>query len=297
MHAIIHSGPFRISESVTFSELVGSSDVLKSQGEVRFDLQAFGIHGNDQNGENDSKMGVLVDKIRRDVKQLGLLCAASDKSKLVNILIINQQLDVIDPPVVEEVESVAEIRTIKSILKPPTMPQRAKRKRNLNLKVSYGVVTAKEIVQNIMDREAAEREHEIGKEQDDIARIGRENEIATFDEELKSARKLLSVKRSEASILHKEIIQEKKNKTADGNVIEQREAEKAEKDNLIKIYNERVQGLREKLKNLKAANTDSNKAVSLKRKNYELKKKEDGNKVKPTNPPSQIDEMDLESDL
>lgn len=44
------------------------------------------------------------------------------------------------------------------------MPHRVNKKRNMNLKVSYGVVTAKEIVQSIMDREAADQQHEIDRE-------------------------------------------------------------------------------------------------------------------------------------
>lgn len=257
-------------------------------------MSAFGISSTEPQPEDESRIGKISDKIRRDVKQLGLLCAASDKSKLVNILIINQQLDVIAPLVVEAIEpEIEQNRSIKSILKQPTMPQRSKPKRNLNLKVSYGVVTAKEIVQSITDREAADRQHEVEREQNDIAKIARENEIALVDAELKAVRKLLASTRSEVAVLVKELAQIKKNKSA-GKL--ELEAEKAEKDILIKKYDEQVQEMRQQLKNLKCANVDINKAVAMKRKNFDLQKKETGNKVQPTTV-SEIDEMELDSDV
>lgn len=281
---------------MAFSELTGPNEFLKSQSETSFDLSAFGISAEAPNAENASKMGKLVEKIRRDVKQLGLLCAASHKEKLINILIINQQLNVIDPPTpipVVETETPEERGTIKSILKPPTMPQRCKQKRNMNLKVSYGVVTAKEVVQSIMDREAAEQQQEIESEENEIAKLSRENEIATVDEELRDLRKLLSTLRSEVGALSKEMVQKKKNKDGD---LELLEVEKREKEVQIKEYDKQLRELREKLKSLKAINVENNKAVSLKKKNFELQKKQTGNKVVPSVAPPDIDEMELDSE-
>lgn len=279
-----------------FSELAGPNQLFKSQSTTRFDLSAFGISTSASTAENDSKMGKVADKIRRDVKQLGLLCAASDKEKLINILIINQQLNVIDPPPVEENVSSEESRTIKSILKAPTMPQRINKKRNMNLKVSYGVVTAKEIVQSIMDREAADHQHEMEREEDEIAKLARENEIAAVDDELKFMRTLIRATRSEVVALQKELVQKKKNKAIDSVDLELQEAAKHEKEVLIKEYDEQLRELREKMKNLKANNVEINKAVSLKRKTFELQKKEIGNTVQPSITPPEIDEAELDSE-
>lgn len=280
---------------MAFSELAGPIEFLKSQSQTTFDLTVFGIPSKSSDAENASKMGKLAEKIRRDVKQLGLLCAASDKEKLINILIINQQLNVIDPPPVEETQPPEESRTIKSILKTPTIPHRVNKKRNMNLKVSYGVVTAKEVVQSIMDREAADQQHEMEREDDDIAKLARENEIAAVEDELKHMRKLLSATRSEILALNKELVKKKKNKSSSSSDLKLEES-KREKDVLIKEYDETLRNFREKLKNLKTIHVETNKAVSLKRKTFELQKKEIGNKVAPSNAPQEIDEMELDSE-
>lgn len=294
----IRSDQAPINNSVSFSELAGPNEFLKSQSETRFDLAVFGVSTESPNAENASKIGNLSEKIRRDVKQLGLLCAASDKQKLINILVINQQLNVIDPPPVEETLSTEESRTIKSILKPPTMPQRINKKRNMNLKVSYGVVTAKEVVQSIMDREAADQQHEIEREDAEIAKLSRENEISAVEDELKVMRKLLSSIRSEVVALNKELVQKKKiqKSKASSSDLELHEKSKREKEVQLKEYDEQVRGLREKLKNLKAIHVGNNKAVSQKKKSFELQKKEIGNKVQPSNPPPEIDDAELDSD-
>lgn len=184
---------------VQISELAGHSEIFQSPLQASFDLNSFGLFRDSLQSENSSKLGKLVEKIRRDVKQLGLLCAAGHKEKLLNVLVINQQLNMIDPPPVERIEPEpsSEPRSIKTILKPPVMPQRVKPKRNLNLKVSYGVVTAEEVVQTIIDREAADRQHEIEREQDEIAKHQRENELKEIEEELKVARNLLTSARAE----------------------------------------------------------------------------------------------------
>lgn len=99
----------------------------------------------DSSKQNEDKISKIVEKIRRDVKDLALICATNDKEKLFNILIINQQLDLIDHAVIENIPTTSNDRTIQSILKPPHMPQRVKPKRKRNLKVGYGVVTSNEM--------------------------------------------------------------------------------------------------------------------------------------------------------
>ncbi|KAJ6641731.1 hypothetical protein Bhyg_06671 [Pseudolycoriella hygida] len=81
---------------VKFSEVAGQSSMLSSQFETNFNLSAFGLSMGTSYAESSSKIGKLSEKIRHDVRQLGLLCAAGsaiEKGKLINVLIINQQLD------------------------------------------------------------------------------------------------------------------------------------------------------------------------------------------------------------
>lgn len=248
--------------------------------------------------QNECKIGKLADKIRRDVKQLGLLCAARDKEKLINILVINQQLNIIDPPKLEqlEAESREEPRTIKSILTPPTMPQRVKPKRNLNLKIAYGVVTAKEVVQSLYDREAADRQQEIEREQDEISKHERENEINEIDEEVRDVRKLLCTLRTDNTTVNKEVAQKKKKKIIDSNELALQESAKDEREKTIKHHDDQLRILRDKMKDLKSTHVATNKAVLLKRKNFEQQKKERGNQIQPSNAPPECDEDQDDSD-
>lgn len=286
-------------DKVKLSDIAGQRDWFRSQGETHISLSSFGLSNVTMTGESSSRKAKLVEKIRRDVKQLGLLCAAgseSDKEQLVNVLIINQQLNIIDPPPVDELEPSDEPRTIKSILKPPTVPQRVKPKRNMNLKISYGVVTAEEVVQSLLEREAADRQHKIEREADDIAKIARENEIATLEEELKHLRKFVSDARSENAAKNKEIIQKKKAKSIESTELMLEEAGKEERENLIKQYDGQLRELRERMKELKSVHVATNKDVLLKRKAFEMRKKEVGNKVQPSNAPPEIDDSELDSE-
>lgn len=279
------------------SELAGHNEIFQSSFETNFSLSAFGLTGEATRVDDPSKIGKIAEKIRRDVKQLGLLCAAGYREKLINVLVINQQLNIIDPPFVEPLasEPPAGPRSIKSILKPPTMPERVKPKRNLNLKISYGVVTAEEVVQSIFDKEAADRQHEIEREQDEIAKLERENAMKDVDDQLKEVRNFLSIARAENIAANKETAQKKKNKTIESSEYALQEAAKNERENIIKLFDEQLRDLREKMKSLKSIHVASNKAVQLKRKNFELQKKEMGNKVQPPVTPSEIDEsLDFE---
>lgn len=290
----------QVRDNVKLSELAGHNEIFQSSFETNFSLRAFGLCEEALQVENSSKIGKLADKIRREVQQLGLLCAAGDKEKLINVLVINQQLSIIDPPPVEpplESEPFLEPRSIKSILKQPTMPQRVKPKRNLNLKISYGVVTAEEIVQSIFEKEAADRLHEIEREQDEIAKVKRENTIKDVDEQLKEVRNFLSTARAENVAVNKETVQKKKNKTIEGSELALQEAAKDERETTIKLYDEQLRELKEKMKSLRSTHVAENKAVLLKRKNFELRKKEMGNKVQPSVTPYEIDESHKPSNL
>lgn len=106
--------------------------------------------------------------MRRDLKELGLLCAAYGKEKLINVLVINQQLNSIDHPIAAKLqisENPSEPRTIKDILQPPTMPQSSKPKTKRNLKVGFGVVTSDDVLQEVEEQEIAEAQREIERKE------------------------------------------------------------------------------------------------------------------------------------
>lgn len=211
---------------------------------------------------------------------------------------INQQLNFIDPPQVEALEpSAVEPRAIKKILKPPTMPQRVKPKSNMNLKISYGVMTAKELVQNVYEREAADRQKDAEREENEIAKHERENEMKEVDKQLREIRKTLSTLRTENATANKEIAQKKKNKTIEVGDLELQEAAKNDREIVIKEYDDQLHQLREKMKDLKSVHVAVNKAVALKRKNFEQEKKDRGNQVQPQNPPAEIDESQPDCEL
>lgn len=283
------------NNSVKFSELAVHSGIFQSKFETNFYLSTFGLDSEPLDTQNAGKIQKLTEKMRRDVKQLGLLCAATDKEKLINVLVINQQLNLIDPPQVEILDSPEiEPRTIKTILKPPVMPQRVKPKRNMNLKISYGVMTAKELVQSVYDRETADRQQEVEREESEIAKHEREKEIKEVDDQLKDIRRMLSTLRTENATANKEIAQKKKNKTIDVGDLELQEAAKNDREIVIREYDDQLHELREKMKDLKSVHVAANKAVALKRKNFEQEKKEKGNQVQPQNPPAEIDESQLD---
>lgn len=235
------SGQQRSSDIVKLSELAGHNDIFRSDFEASFSLTAFGLPTESSHTENATKIGKLAESIRRDVKQLALLCAANDKGKLINVLVINQQLNIIDPPIIDQPEPAQEPRSIASILKPSTMPQRVKQKSNLNLKISYGVVTAKEVVQNVIDRQ-----QESKRELDVIAKHQRENEIKEVDEQLKGARNYLTTIRAENVAANKEIALKKKNKTIESDELAVQEAAKNERESQIKIFDDELRKLRAK---------------------------------------------------
>lgn len=284
-------------DSVKFSELAVHDSTFQSKVDVNFNLSTFGLSTDTSATQiNAGKIQKLTEMVRRGVKQLGMLCAASDKEKLINILVINQQLNLIDPPQVETLESftVEQPRTIKTILSPPMMPQRVKPKKNMNLKISYGVMTAKEIVQSVYEREAADRQQEIEREETEIAKHERENDIKEVDDQLRDVRKMLSTLRSENAAVNKEMSLKKKSKTIAVGDLEIQEAAKKDREIVIKEYCEQLLELREKMKVLKTVHVAANKAVSLKRIHFEQEKKDKANQIQPSIPPAEIDESQLD---
>lgn len=258
--------------------------IFRSNVDTQFDIADFGISDN-ITSHTQTKLSKLTQKIRRDVKELGLLCAATDKKKLVNILIINQQLHAIDPPDVctEAIpaESSSETRTIKTILVPPSMPQRVKPKAHRNIKVGYGVATAEEVLEHIAEREILDGQMDIEQEENEIEKKAREKAIEDVEKQLQETRKVLATMRSENASLIKDAAQQKKSKkrksSGDAVVDDTILQNKAK----IEEKNIELKALREQLKSLKTDHIVANKAAASKRRSDLQLKKGSGNIVIP----------------
>lgn len=268
-----------------FSELNCRDKIFRSNVDTGFDMSDFGISDRLLSQDPQSKFSKLCQKIRKDVKELALMCAATDKAKLINILIINQQLNAIDPlnePVEKPAEVSMEPRSIKTILVPPTMPQRVKPKTKRNIKVGYGVATADEVLDHLAEREILDGQLEIEQEGNEIEKKAREKEIEDVDKQLQEIRKLLTTLRSENAANVKEAAQQKKTKKrGSGNNASLLDDIILKNKTEIDNNNEELKILREKLKSLKADHILANKAAAAKRKRDIEMKKERGNVVIP----------------
>lgn len=256
-----------------------------SNFDTNYNLTTFGITPDTSSTSNGSKIKKLADKIRRDVKEMALLCATNDKEKLVNVLIINQQLNAIDPPVVVQVptQNLDDCPNIKTILRPPTMPERLNPKAKRNIKVGYGVVTADEVIQQMEEREAAEADQEIEREKDEINKNERIKNIEQVDRQMQETRKLVTRLRSEHAAKSKEEAPKKKTrKRGVDDDLSLYEELKLAREEEINVNNERLKELRTQFQSLKADNVAKNKAVAVKRKNYIALKKEKGHLVMPS---------------
>lgn len=174
------------------------------------------------------------------------------------MLIINQQLNIIDPPEKEVVASTPTDRSIASILKPPTMPKRVKPKQRRNIKVAYGVVTSNEIINEMERQEAVEAEHEIDVEQYQIEKHDREQQIGHAEQKLR-----------EHSAKAKQSVGKKKSKKAKKDDADA----KSKRLIAIKESNEQLRDLRQNLNELRSIHASAYKAIVLRKKKFLEQKK------------------------
>jgi hypothetical protein len=238
--------------------LVGSSEFMDSLANFNFPMNCFGIDCNDEIFLQDSespkkepKIEKLIDKIDQNLKELALVLRVHDPSKLLNVLIIKQQLNIIKP--VEIVTSTVEAtpRTIDDILKPPSVMQRKKPK-NKNMKIKYGVMSGNQVIDEMEQRESEEKRLSVQKELDQIAKLQRLKEIQELGEKLRESR------------------QEIKNLRA-----EKIEKNKAKRQKEIQELNEKLREDNQKLKNLQAENVEKNKAARLRKQILGTKRKQE----------------------
>jgi hypothetical protein len=173
------------------------------------------------------------------VEQLAILLKVHDPEKLLNILVIKQQMNIISPPEVV-IENVGPSPGIDSILKAPSKVFRKKPK-NRNMKITYGVMSSNKVVDEMRVREAEEKQADKEKEEDGIDKEQRQKEIKELDEKLRGDREKLKALRAQNTEKTKEGILKRKTrenvKKERGNELTQRPEiqEPAEKKRRIRV--------------------------------------------------------------
>ena len=152
----------------------------------------------------DVKIEKIIEKIDDSVKQLGILLRVHDPQKLLNVLIIKQQLNIIKPAEVLSLNSNETIQTIDDILKPPPIVNRKKPK-NHNMKITYGVMSAKEVVDKMKTRKDEDESAEQEKEREEILKLERLKKIRETEEKLRQDREELKILRANNTEKNKSI--------------------------------------------------------------------------------------------
>lgn len=159
----------------------------------------------------------LVSKLREDLRGLRAHVKATDPSKLINILIIEQQLNIIEPILPESIgPTILAVRTVEDVLKTPNSNNNTKRKRK-GMKISYGVMSDKQIIHEMEKREADELKIAEEKRADETAKAEKarilkdaKEELAKENQRLKTARDRLKALQAEASAERKRVATKRK---------------------------------------------------------------------------------------
>lgn len=157
----------------------------------------------------------LVSKARESIDKLRVHLKVNDPSKLINVLIMKQQLNIIEPVVIEP--SISLPRTSSDILSLPKVVCKRTRNSRKGLKVSYGVMSDVQIIKEMEQREIDEQKAAEDREADEIGRAEREKVIREVKEELslesertKSIRARLKLLQTEAATERKKISSKRK---------------------------------------------------------------------------------------
>lgn len=147
------------NDSTSFSALHKNINLFSNEFNDLYPDTDFLFRGNQLLGiQSTSETGAkqfqkLIEKTRENIRQLGIYVKVHDPSKMLNILVMAQQLLCIDPP--PPVVEVIAPKTIVDILKVPTA---ARTKRVRNKKLSFGIMSDNEIVRAVDELVEDERE-------------------------------------------------------------------------------------------------------------------------------------------
>lgn len=148
----------------------------------------------------------LVEKARRTIRELGLCLKVHDPSKMLNVLVMAQQLNIIDP--VAAVIEVDPPKTAEEILKVPTVARKQTRFRNK--KLSHGVMSDIEIVNTIKEMTETEKNAEKRLEIDKLNELELTKEIETLESTIKEDAAVIQEKREKLKALKVQKTTEKK---------------------------------------------------------------------------------------
>lgn len=206
---------FSDSKSSVSIATFNSVGLFDSTDQTEFPLECFGINENDENKENhppntsnephsQAKINKIVDKIQVSVKQLGIMMKVHDPEKLLNVLIMQQQLNILRPVQIADSCSTTVVRTIDDILKPPEMVERTRTK-NKNMKVTYGVMSANEVIKSLKEKSDAEKKALSEKEIEEISKAERLKNIEILDEKMRQDREKMKSLRAENVVINKKV--------------------------------------------------------------------------------------------
>lgn len=152
----------------------------------------------------------LVEKTRQNIRQLGMYVKVVDPSKMLNILVMAQQLNIIDP-VTPEIEFVPP-KTPQDILKVPTITRKTKLARNK--KLSFGVMSDVEIVDAVEEMVEREKAEERELEADKLAEIERAKVIEELENSIREEQSHILDKKEKLKSLKVQKANEKKDLSA-----------------------------------------------------------------------------------
>jgi hypothetical protein len=180
---------------ISLSDLNASTGLLHTTVDQNFSFSSFGFE-NGEGAENlqfskseDRKLR-LIEKCREPIRKLAAYLAVHDPSKMLNMLVMNQQLNIVSSPTLQEV-------------------QQPLKKKKRNFKVC-GIMTTDDVLEKMekkqKDAENDEKEREkelIGSEEKDL-------EIKSIENDLRAAREKLKMAKDEKTRLRKENLGKKK---------------------------------------------------------------------------------------
>lgn len=184
------------SSTVSFSDVHDNIGLFANNFDIEFPENAFFQKEGSVNQitsiseTSKSQIKKLVEKTRANVSQLGVHLKVLDPSKMLNILVIAQQLNIIDPPQIAiDVDTPI---TVKDVL---TVPTTARTKKRIRKKLSYGVMSDVEIVNSVDAIIASEIEEEKRNENDRLVNIERSEDIESLESNIQEMQSGLAQKK------------------------------------------------------------------------------------------------------
>lgn len=158
----------------------------------------------------------MVSKVRDDLNGLRAHLKVHEPSKLINILIMEQQLNIIEPIIPEMMVPVTpNVRTSSDILQIPSNVKTTRKRKGI--KISYGVMSDKQIIEEMEQREKDESKLAEERRADETAKAEKarilkeaKEELAKETERLKTARNRLKTLEAEATAERKKVAAKRK---------------------------------------------------------------------------------------